>query len=305
MEPESAIPQPDQTDPTTIEHLPESESHDAPSGASHKHHKLLIIAIAVLLLFAVFAFFLYAAFIRPPDQLKRDAIITPPTPTPFETSQQEILNTATKDWLTYTNHELGISIRHPTTATIDNRGNGVFLRLTPPDTKTVIGICPEWINLGKPQKGENYQRFPPLEPAQLGSHKVFTAQISNGNCLTKIISFSDSTNLQDPTNLIIESQYSSQSTTLIDQILSTFEYTNGNQISITCTDIPDSPELSLSQSYCAGFECETFNDQVSCESADIVKVENNDFISGTDGISDCVWDDTITNYDSIPCQPKY
>jgi hypothetical protein len=62
----------------------------------------------------------------------------------------------------------------------------------------------------------------------------------------------------------------------------------------SCKNIDrNSSELTFAISYCNGDLCAYAKDQATCEAKDVVKIENNTVVSGTDGTADCAWNATV------------
>lgn len=83
---------------------------------------------------------------------------------------------------------------------------------------------------------------------------------------------------------------------IFNEILTTFKFLREADqfIHTTCNTIRNLPinpnrGISFAEAYCIGHGCNTATSESDCNVRDIVKVENNTFISGSDGQIDCKW----------------
>ena len=82
--------------------------------------------------------------------------------------------------------------------------------------------------------------------------------------------------------------------------INTIQTVNSNTNTVSCTNINrNPPELTFEMSYCDGDYCSNAKTKTDCESTDVVKIQNNEIVSGKDGKTDCAWSST-----SHTCHPN-
>ena len=239
METQPVPPQPDQTDPATIEHLPESH---------HKHHKWLIVIIGTLLLFAIIASFV-AAFFYSQNKKFVDQSSTPTTTQPEPTSTTtEPTPDPTADWQTYSDPDF--SFRYPLEWTMNESGkngnlfNKQFQLIDPSNgNQTGIGSItiiaydnPNQLSL-EDYEAKEVERYG-KEAQRMVFHRTSGDNVNLGNSSALLLTNEDCepgkcdvyllSIKKNIYRILVRHDFVDEAT--INQILSTFQFTDHNSV---------------------------------------------------------------------------
>jgi hypothetical protein len=119
----------------------------------------------------------------------------------FEYHLGERVQTVTPaNWKTYTS-SLGYSFSYPQNMPIEVYGNSTVVRIDPSDPRLIVGLCPRWISFSSADSSSSAKKI----QDEYGC--IYNAFVSKEK-------------------VFIKSQYREGSQKIIDQILSTFRFTN-------------------------------------------------------------------------------
>lgn len=237
MDPQPEIDQP----PIVPAPIPES----APKSKSWLIILLVIFCLASL---AAASYFYYQN-----KQLKKLAIVTPPTPTLLPTiapiSDAPESGASTAGWQTYTNSSLGFSFQYPKDFSLKQDGLQKTLTEIPSPGKNFLNLTSPQCSLSLMINPDGFGPFFPnfTQKVSYDDEKglVVTDSIPNTENLTPnkhliIVSGQDLTKTIKGVflNVICDKSYASQINSLLPQILSTFQFSENVKAAPTSTPKP-------------------------------------------------------------------